>query len=127
MDQTQNMTQQQQQDLLFQGAMMNQNAMKYQQPIQVTSIVSSFKDLMKLKKHSPPNIDVLESKVQNDTIGKHHLYRVKGNDHNGEFDVYRRYKQFDLLRNVLHSRFMGLYVPPIPEKKALGNTDDIFV
>jgi sorting nexin-1/2 len=82
---------------------------------------------MKLKKHAPPCIDVLESKVQNDTIGKHHLYRVKGSDHLGEFDVYRRYKQFYILRNVLHSRFMGLYVPPIPEKKALGNTDDVFV
>ena len=50
-----------------------------------------------------------------------------GCDHLGDFEVYRRYKQFDLLRNVLHSRFLGLYVPPIPEKKALGNTDEAFV
>ena len=32
-----------------------------------------------------------------------------------------------MLRNVLFHRFMGLYVPPIPEKKAMGNTEDVFV
>jgi hypothetical protein len=95
--------------------------------MQMTSIVSSFKDLMQRKKYNPPVIDVTESKLQNDTIGKHHLYKVKGVDHQGDFEVFRRYKQFYLLRNVLHSRFLGLYVPPIPEKKAMGNTDDAFV
>jgi sorting nexin-1/2 len=83
--------------------------------------------MLSRKKHNPPTIDVCESKIQNDTIGKHHLYKVKGVDHLGDFEVYRRYKQFDLLRNVLHSRFLGLYVPPLPEKKAMGNTDDAFV
>ncbi len=93
----------------------------------MTSVVTSFKDMLSRKKHNQPTIDVCESKVQNDTIGKHHLYKVKGVDHLGDFEVYRRYKQFDLLRNVLHSRFLGLYVPPLPEKKSIGNTEDAFV
>jgi len=82
---------------------------------------------MSRRKYQPPQIDVVETKVQNDTIGKHHLYKIKGSDHLGEFEVYRRYKQFHMLRNVLFTRFMGLYVPPIPEKKAMGNTDSGFV
>ena len=55
------------------------------------------------------------------------MYKIRGSDHLGEFEVFRRYKQFHLLRNVLFSRFMGLYVPPIPEKKSIGNTEDHFV
>ena len=82
---------------------------------------------MDRKKHSPPQIEVCDPKVQNDTIGKHHLYKVRGSDHLGEFEVYRRYKQFHLLRQVLFNRFMGLYVPPIPEKKAMGNTEEFFI
>ena len=111
--------------MLFQGGM--QAGHRYQQPIDLTSIVTSFKDMLARKKLNPPTINVCETKVQNDTIGKHHMYKVKGTDHLGEFEVYRRYKQFYLLRNVLHSRFLGLYVPPIPEKKAMGNTDEMFV
>ena len=45
----------------------------------------------------------------------------------GDFEVLRRYKQFDVLRHVMFSRFMGLYVPPLPEKKAIGSTEDFFV
>ena len=55
------------------------------------------------------------------------MYKVKGVDYLGEIEISRRYKQFYQLRNVLHSRFLGLYVPPIPEKKAVGNTDEMFV
>ena len=32
-----------------------------------------------------------------------------------------------MLRKVLFARFLGLYVPPIPEKKATGNTEAPFV
>ena len=101
--------------------------LRFQQPIELTGVVSSFKDLIARKKHNPPTIDVCETKLQNDTIGKHHVYRVKGTDYLGEFDIFRRYKHFYLLRNVFHTRFMGLYVPPIPEKKAVGNTEEMFV
>jgi sorting nexin-1/2 len=55
------------------------------------------------------------------------VFKVRGKDHLGEFEVFRRFKQFDLLRKVLFARFLGLYVPPIPEKKAMGNTDNFFV
>jgi sorting nexin-1/2 len=79
------------------------------------------------KKLSPPELEVCDPQLKADTIGKHHLYKVKGRDHQGEFEVFRRFKQFDLLRRTLFSRFLGLYVPSLPEKKAMGKTDQFFV
>jgi hypothetical protein len=35
----------------------------------------------------------------------------------GDVEVFRRFRHFHELREVLFSRFLGLYVPPIPEKK----------
>jgi sorting nexin-1/2 len=45
------------------------------------------------------------------------LGRVKGAD----FEITRRYSDFEALRKSLKERFIGLYVPPIPGKKAVGN------
>jgi hypothetical protein len=80
-----------------------------------TGIASHFKDIMKLRKHDPPLIVVSEPTKK----GSHHEYKVKGYDYKGEFEIWRRYNNFYLLRSVLFQRFMGLYVPPIPEKKKL--------
>jgi hypothetical protein len=79
------------------------------------------------RKFAPPELVVCEPTLKADTIGKHHLYKVKGKDQHGDFEVFRRFKQFDLLRRTLFTRFMGLYVPQIPEKKTVGNTDNFFV
>ncbi len=86
-------------------------------------ILSSFKDMLTLSKHQQPEICVCEPILK----GGHHEYKIKGRDHIGEFEVYRRFKQFDLFRRVLYSRFLGLYVPPIPEKKAVGKTENLLV
>jgi hypothetical protein len=54
------------------------------------------------------------------TLGKNfHVYKVAGKDHLGPIEAYRRYKEFDILRKVLYTRFLGLYVPPLPEKKSV--------
>jgi sorting nexin-1/2 len=89
--------------------------------------VRSYQDLVARRKYPAPEIEVCEPQVRSDTIGKHHEFKVKGHDHQGEFEVYRRFKFFDAFRKCLHTRFLGLYVPPIPEKKAVGNTDRLFV
>lgn len=78
-----------------------------------------------MRKYQAPEIEVCEPQ-QNKGSG-HTVYKVKGRDHHGEFDVNRRFREFDHLRRVLYSRFLGLYVPPIPEKKAMGNKEGIFV
>jgi len=51
------------------------------------------------------------------------VYTITGQDNEGTFEVFRRYKEFDIFRTVLITRFPGLYVPPIPPKKAMDKTD----
>jgi PX domain len=99
----------------------------HMRPSQEGMYVTSFKDVVARRKFAPPEIEVCDPTIKADTIGKHHVFKVKGRDHQGDFEVFRRFKQFDLLRKVLFARFLGLYVPPIPEKKAMGNTDNFFV
>jgi PX domain len=80
-----------------------------------SGIASHFTDIIKIRKHEPPMINVTEPTKK----GSHHEYKVSGYDHLGTFEVWRRYNHFFLLRTTLFQRFMGLYVPPIPEKKKL--------
>ena len=54
-------------------------------------------------------------------------YTVIGQDKNGSFEILRRYSDFVALRKALTDRFVGLYVPPIPGKKTLGNLAENFV
>ncbi|TNV81241.1 hypothetical protein FGO68_gene10278 [Halteria grandinella] len=96
-------------------------------PPQTGPVYSNYKDLFTHKKAEPPSIQVCDPTLKADTIGSHHLYKIKGSDHQGEFEVFRRFKQFDLLRRTLFNRFLGLYVPSLPEKKAMGKTDNFFV
>jgi hypothetical protein len=78
---------------------------------------------MGIRKHDPPMISVSEPVLKSG----HHEYKVKGRDHIGEFEVNRRFREFDIFRKVLYSRFLGLYVPPIPPKKSVGKTEDLLV
>ena len=57
----------------------------------------------------------------------HTGYKVKGIDKQGEFDIVRRYREFFALRTTLRKRWIGFYVPGIPEKKAIGNKDDAII
>jgi sorting nexin-1/2 len=93
----------------------------------IGAVASSFKDLLGLRKYEPPEIEVTDPTVKSGAASKHTVYKVRGRDHLGEFEVMRRFREFDHLRRVLYSRFLGLYVPPIPEKKAMGNTEGLFV
>ncbi len=77
-------------------------------------IASSFKDLFALRKYDPPELEVCEPQIKTGGATKHHVYKVKGIDHNGVIEVQRRFNHFYLLRDVLFERFFGLYVPPIP-------------
>jgi len=48
-------------------------------------------------------------------------------DEEGEFKTIRRYREFDALANVLKTRWPGIYVPSIPEKKYLNDKSDEFI
>ena len=60
-------------------------------------------------------------------VSGHIKYSVTGVDSEGPFEDQRRYKEFFALRNTLAQRWPGIYIPPIPEKKLVGNNDDEFV
>lgn len=49
----------------------------------------------------------------------HIVYTLIGEDKHGPFQILRRYKEFNLLRQVLFERFSGFYVPPIPSKRKM--------
>lgn len=112
----------------------NPNMMKSKSEMQLpgmhsaaSGIASSYKDLLGLRRHDPPEFEVNEAVIKSTATGKHHVYKIRGRDYLGELEVLRRFREFDTLRKVLYSRFLGLYVPPIPEKKAMGKTEGMFV
>ena len=48
------------------------------------------------------------------------MINLKGVTNDGEtIEVFRRFKEFSLLRKVFVTRFPALYVPPIPLKKTV--------
>lgn len=55
------------------------------------------------------------------------VYSVRGTDKHGEFDHEKRYSDFDHVRSYLVARWPGCFVPPLPIKKMIGNSDVSFV
>ena len=53
--------------------------------------------------------------------GNHITYVMKGTLINGE--VIRRYKEFDALHSKLTQRWPGIYLPAIPKKQIMNNTE----
>ena len=51
-------------------------------------------------------------------LDKHTAYRIKGMDSLGEIDVIRRYREFDIFRDLLFVRYPGIFIPPLPPKQA---------
>ena len=43
-------------------------------------------------------------------------YRIRGTDANGDFDVNRRYSEFDALYAALRNIWPGVFIPPLPDK-----------
>ncbi len=64
---------------------------------------------------------------QEDPSKKFFTYLIRGEDRIGPFEVRRRFNEFFLVRETILKRWLGLYVPPVPEKKAVGNKDTRFL
>jgi hypothetical protein len=65
--------------------------------------------------------------VSDPVKGNHVTYTVKGYDEDGPFEGAKRYNDFFNLRAAILTRWPGIYVPPIPPKKAVGNKEDRFL
>jgi hypothetical protein len=55
-------------------------------------------------------------------ISSHVSYLIKGKNLK-ENSLERRYREFDALHNVLIQKWPGIYIPPIPKKQIINNTD----
>lgn len=76
----------------------------------------------------------LEVKISNYIIKEtdlnlfsHVKYTLEGYLDNREFSVERRYKEFLAFRKLLIKNWPGLFIPPIPPKKDLGNLEESFI
>lgn len=65
--------------------------------------------------------------VADPIIGTYVTYTVKGYDNEGPFEGTRRYNDFFHLRNTLLNTMPGIYIPPIPPKKMIGNKNEQFL
>jgi hypothetical protein len=81
--------------------------------------MTSFREIYTLRAYDPPFIEVCEPQLKSSAGIKHHVYKVRGKDQFGEYEILRRYREFDMLRDVIVQRFYGLYVPPMPPKKKI--------
>ena len=85
-------------------------------------------DILQLEKSEIViKVDPPELKVELGGASKFYQYRIHGRDKYSEIEVYRRYSDFIILKNYMMSRWPGVYVPPLPEKKFIGNNDTEFV
>eukprot|EP00357_Protocruzia_adherens_P011801 CAMPEP_0115004784 /NCGR_PEP_ID=MMETSP0216-20121206/19458_1 /TAXON_ID=223996 /ORGANISM="Protocruzia adherens, Strain Boccale" /LENGTH=469 /DNA_ID=CAMNT_0002370937 /DNA_START=71 /DNA_END=1480 /DNA_ORIENTATION=+ len=73
------------------------------------------------------DIEVCNPTVKEAKLGKYVCYQIKGKDAKGEFVTTRRYNDFFVLRNVLLSRWPGIYIPSIPPKQTSGRFEKEFI
>ncbi|KAL4470406.1 hypothetical protein ABPG74_012017 [Tetrahymena malaccensis] len=72
-------------------------------------------------------IEVTGYKLYDSSISKYAMFTVAGKDRNGDFEIERRYSDFDQLRKLMLKRWPGCFIPPLPSKKAIGNTESGFL
>ncbi|KAL4502499.1 hypothetical protein ABPG72_012086 [Tetrahymena utriculariae] len=72
-------------------------------------------------------IEVTGYKLYDSSISKYAMFTVEGKDRNGDFQIERRYSDFDQLRKLMLKRWPGCFIPPLPSKKAIGNTESGFL
>ena len=52
---------------------------------------------------------------------------MSGVDDEGDFSEVRRFREFHALAQVLRTRWPGIYVPSMPEKKIVNSNSEAFV
>ena len=75
--------------------------------------------MAKLRVYDFPEIMVGEPVTKGTGPSKFVVYKILGRDHLGDFEVWRRYSHFNMFRDILITRFVGLYIPPMPPKKKI--------
>ena len=63
--------------------------------------------------------------LMKDSLSSYHTYPITGHDSNGPIECSRRFNLFYEFRQVLLTRFAGLYVPPVSPKQVTGKGDEL--
>ena len=61
-------------------------------------------------------VEIIIAKEMKKNNNKFTAYQIRGRDSLGVIDVFRRFKEFLYLRDMLFSRYPGLVIPPVPPK-----------
>ena len=64
-------------------------------------------------------VSVESYKFEESRVKKHVVYVIQGQDSTGLFEITRRFKEFQSLRNILSSMWPACYIPRLPKKKAV--------
>ena len=72
-----------------------------------------------MKNSQEPRVKVCEPVEKGSGPTKYLVYKVVGCDFMGEFEIFRRFREFYMFRDLLIDRWPGLYIPPMPSKKAV--------
>jgi sorting nexin-1/2 len=59
-------------------------------------------------------LEIVSSELKKGGSKSHIIYSIHGFDNIGKIDIIRRYSEFYLLREMLFSRYPGIFIPPIP-------------
>ncbi|CAK72374.1 unnamed protein product (macronuclear) [Paramecium tetraurelia] len=76
-----------------------------------------------LKESQDIQIDIITFDQHESLLDTYTYYIIKGKDKIGFFEVYRRYKDFISLRDILLIRWPGCFIPGIPGKKMFQGND----
>ena len=64
-------------------------------------------------------ISIPSTSIKDTKFKKHVTYCIVGRDANSDFQIQRRYKEFNALRSSLTAAWPGCYIPMIPPKKMI--------
>lgn len=88
--------------------------------------------LQDLSLYGDIDIKVTGYTLEKGSLKSYVKFHIQGQDAQGGFECCRRYKEFAKLRTYMRRKWLGLYIPLLPEKKATvrtkqGNTEPQFV
>ena len=72
-------------------------------------------------------LDIVSQETRGGFGNKFTCYKIVGHDSNGPIEVYRRFSEFYLFHEKLTTRYPGLFIPPVPPKKAQGKLEEDLV
>ena len=72
-------------------------------------------------------LEIISQETRGGFGNKYTTYKIVGHDSNGAIEVFRRFSEFFMFHEKLATRYPGLFIPPVPPKKAQGKLEEDLV